>query len=489
MTTTTADQEKELLLYYKSADAIRDFNKRVQAAREQDSIEVDEKDIKNAFATMEKLLAHVESRGEGILGLAKELENLYAFAAMEDNGDLYVYDKPLDYYVLKGEVVIKKELQKYCPTISDTTVKQVIEKIRQRKFTDRKLFDADPDWLHVGNGWVNVNTKEFQGPSHALLSFGKIPHNYDPEATNPEQQKFFEQVCELEDLDTVQKFFGYILLHDQRFKKAFSLVGPKDTGKSKFLELVEYFAGLVSHVSLHDMAEFNHNVAEITKSIVNTTSELPKYRLKDVSLFKAYTGGDERTFREIYGRPFQTRPRSKFLMAANELPNFDGMDKTFIERWIVLRFSNVFKQGDDMDPDIIKKITTPAEMSGLLNYAIDGLTKLLRDGYFKDEDYETLKTKWESITSKLIEYRDQYLETDAQSYVIGTELFAHYESTKPDKPLSLAIFGREIKKLGIANTQKRINGQVRRIYTGIKIKGVTGVTGNFSINDFGDADK
>lgn len=81
---------------------------------------------------------------------------------------------------------------------------------------------------------------------------------------------------------------------------AFSFVGPKDSGKSVTLSDIEAFAGLKSHVSLHDMAAYNHNVAAITRSIVNTTSELPKYKLKDVSLFKSITGNDERTFREIW---------------------------------------------------------------------------------------------------------------------------------------------------------------------------------------------
>jgi P4 family phage/plasmid primase-like protien len=441
----------------------------------------------NDFAELEKLLGIAAQRGEAILGLCKQLENMYKFAAMRDNGDLYVYDKTLGYSVLEGKITIETELQKYCPRISNDAVSAIIEKIRMRNPVDRRKFDADHIWLHVDNGWLNIITKEFAEHSPDRYSFSKIPHIYDPEATNLKQQEFFKAVFEAEDLDAVQKFFGYLLLPDNRYKKAFIGVGPKDTGKSKFAELVEVFAGVVSHVSLHDMAANNHNVVTITRSIVNTTSELAKYKLKDVSLFKAITGGDERTYREIFGKPFSAIVRAKFLMVSNELPDFDGMDQTFIDRWIVFRFSNVFKQGEDMDVNIMEKLTTSSEMSGLLNYAIEGLAKLEKDRYFKNEDYSELKNRWEAISSKIRDYKEKWLKSNKDSKILASELYQHYRENAKGE-LSDAMFGRELKKLGIIHKQARVNGKKRWIYEGISVEGVPGVPGNFSIDEYSPDD-
>lgn len=396
------------------------------------------------------------------------------------------YAKVEGIYKSDAERIIEKTVRSQINrNISKHDMGEIIYYIQNLTFVPRAEFDNYPGWVHVGNGWLNYFTREYKEHSQEMLSLTKIPWEYKPEATNPEQQKFFADVVEPEDLEPIQKFFGYLLLPDNRYKKAFVLVGPKDTGKSTFLTLVERFTGQVSHVSLHDMAAYNHTVASITQSIVNTTNELPKYKLKDVSLFKSITGNDERTFREIYGRPFPATVRSKFVMASNDLPDFEGMDQTFIDRWILFEFSNVFKKGEDMDVNILDRITTPEEMSGLLNYALDSLAKLLQDGYFKDESYEEHKAKWSTITSKLADFKEHLVFKEG-AMIPRAWLYSHYKS-KVKEPLSLAIFGREIKKLGILSKQVRLSGKLTRVYEGVTVEEyerVTGVTGNFYTMDY-----
>ena len=397
--------------------------------------------------------------------LVTEILNRHHLKTLDDSDDILYYDHGV--YRTGGRQTILAELQSIGGfDITNAMRSEVVNTIRAMTYTSRSQFDADPDWLHVANGWLNTRTKEQKSDSHQTLSRYVIPHTFDPSAVNTEQRQFFSEVFEEEDLPALQKFFGYLLLPDNRYKKAFIAVGPKDTGKSIFLHLVEHFAGLASHVSLHDMAKFNPNVATITSSIVNTTSELPKYALKDVSLFKAITGNDERSFREIYGKPFSCRVRSKFVMAANELPDFEDMDQTFIERWVVFRFSNVFKQGEDMDINILTKLVTPEEMSGLLNFAIEGLKKLEDDGYFKNEDYHQLKAKWDEIGSKIRDYVSQHCVKDEKASIYSDALFEHYCRTGGG--LSKAIFGREVKRLGIIHRQVRGTGKKRPyVYGGI----------------------
>lgn len=421
--------------------------------------------------------------------LTTEIMNRLTLKTLDDTNEILYYENGV--YHKGAEARIVAEIQKIGGyEITNTIRGEVLAAIRALTYVLRNEFDNHPGWVHVDNGWINYDTKEFKENTPHMLSLRKIPHKYDSHATNSEQLEFFSEIFEEGDLDAVQKFFGYLLLPDNRYKKAFMAVGPKDTGKSKFLELVEAFAGVnaypdnVSHVSLHDMAAFNHTVADITKSIVNTTSELPKYQLKDVSLFKGITGGDERTFREIYGKPYKAKVRAKFLMATNDLPSFDDMDRTFIERWVVFRFSNVFKAGEDMDINIIEKLTTPEEMSGLLNYALEGLSKLIADGYFKNEDYETLKSKWETISSKIADYKDQHCVCGEDKSIAADVLYQDY-CQKTENPLSNAMFGRELKKAGVIHKRVRNGSKLTWTYFGLTTKEeakqdrlVPGVPGN-----------
>jgi putative DNA primase/helicase len=412
--------------------------------------------------------------------IGSSLLEAYHIKTLKDTKEMLFYSKNGFYEPHAEEIIEQTVRQQVDRNISKHELSEILYYIQTMSYTERSEFDKDPAWLHVGNGWVNTETREFVEHSQDRLSFYKIPWDYDVNATYLEHLTFFSQVFEEEDLDAVQKMYGYFLLPDNRYKKAFVLVGPKDSGKSVTLSDIEAFAGRPSHVSLHDMAAFNHNVAAITKSTVNTTSELPKYKLKDVSLFKAITGNDERTFREIYGKPFECKVRAKFVMAANELPDFEGMDQTFIDRWIVFRFSNVFKRGEDMDVKILDKLVTSSEMSGLLNYALDGLLKLVKDGYFKEQDYNELKATWDQVNSKIGEYVESHCEHKEQAFTPAAQLFNDYQE-KGGK-LSKAMFGREVKKLGwVKHNQIRILGKPVYVYEGIAIKGqdaVIGVIGN-----------
>lgn len=431
-------------------------------------------------------VSEAEKRGV----LVEEVLSRCHFITLEDTRDVWHYKNGV--FVENGETKILAELQQIAGYELDNKMRsEVLATIKSMTLVPRENLDNYPGWVHVGNGWINCTTKEFKKDSSDMLSTFKLPWDYDPKATNPEQQKFFADIFEEQDQPVVKKFLGYLLLPDQRFKKAFLGIGPKDTGKSRFAELVEKFVGMVSHVSLQDMASRNHNVVKITKSIVNTASEMPRYELKDVSLFKAITGGDEQQYREIYGKPFSAKPRAKILVVANDKPNFDGQDRTFIERWIVFKFTNVFKAGEDMDTNIMVRLTTPAEMSGLLNYALEGLTELLKDGYFKIQAWEDVKADWDGLDDKLAEYKANHCVLDKQYSILVEDLYSHYRANGGD--LSKPVFGREIRKLGIRRTQVRVGSRREWQYEGITTKErvesglVTSVTSNseniFSYNE------
>jgi P4 family phage/plasmid primase-like protien len=395
----------------------------------------------------------------------------YNFKTMKELGILH-YDKNEGIHKPGGKGVIEWTVRHQVNRdITKHELAGVIYYIETMTLADRSDFDKDPNWLHVGNGWVNLQTREFKDNISELLSLFKIPHNYDPEAKNPEQLQFFEELFEEGDLPAVQKFFGYLILPDNRYKKAFLGIGPKDTGKSKFTELVEKFAGMaISHVTLHDMDKHNHNVVKITQSKVNTASEVSKYKLKDVSMFKATTGGDECTFRAIYGEPFDCRVRAKTLVVTNDKPNFDDMDRTFVERWVVFKFTNVFHAGEDMDPNIMERLTTPAEMSGLLNYAVEGLAMLQNDGYFKKQSWEDVKADWDSLDSKIAEYYKDHIITKEGAFIPTGELYEDY-CKHTENPLSDKMFGRELKKFGVLRKKQRIAGRPTWVYEGITIEG------------------
>src|SRR6476469_3642771 len=107
-------------------------------------------------------------------------------------------------------------------------------------------------------------------------------------------------------------------------------------------------------------------------------------------------------------------------------------------------------------------------MSGLLNYALEGLKKLVEDGYFKEENYAELKKKWQSIASKIAKYKDKFRVFEKDTSIHTAELNA--DSAEKVKPaLTDAMFGRELKKLGIKK-EREPSGKRLNVYKGVRLK-------------------
>ena len=98
-------------------------------------------------------------------------------------------------------------------------------------------------------------------------------------------------------------------------------------------------------------------------------------------MFKMLTGGDSISGEEKFKMSFNFRNIAKLWFSANEIP--ETLDDTIalFRRWILLVCSNIFAR-DKCDSHILKKLMTPTELSGFLNYALEGLKRLLTNRHF-----------------------------------------------------------------------------------------------------------
>lgn len=68
------------------------------------------------------------------------------------------------------------------------------------------------------------------------------------------------------------------------------------------------------------------------------------------------------------------------VFSTNELPVLKKESQEYYTRWIIFPFSKSFYGHEDASVE--EKITTPEEMSGILNWALVGLERLLKNGEF-----------------------------------------------------------------------------------------------------------
>jgi putative DNA primase/helicase len=86
---------------------------------------------------------------------------------------------------------------------------------------------------------------------------------------------------------------------------------------------------------------------------------------------------------------FKVRNKAKLWFSANEIPESEDKSDAFYRRWMIFHLDKQYLYGKE-DVNLFKKLTTPEELSGLLNIALVGLSRLVHDRTIDDirRDYE-----------------------------------------------------------------------------------------------------
>ena len=91
------------------------------------------------------------------------------------------------------------------------------------------------------------------------------------------------------------------------------------------------------------------------------------------------TGGDPIPAEEKFKTPFWFINSAKLLFSANEIPKTPDESDAFFARPIIINFPNQYL-GRKADPYLLRKLTTKAELSGLLKIVLRRLPRVLEKG-------------------------------------------------------------------------------------------------------------
>ena len=340
-----------------------------------------------------------KSREENLDDLYQKLKSRFTFRTMSDSQEILWYDYSSGVYRFNGDVKIKQELEliyeeelkgeaKVPKTnlLTESDRNEIVARVKWNTITDRNEFEhnGDNSIINLKNGLFDIVTRQLRPHNHDYLSTKQLPVIYNPQASWVDILKFLKQIQNRENVITLIKMFGYILFSKSTMhQKAFFFAGKGDNGKSVLIDLIEAFVGEnnCSSVKLHDLRNDRFMLAQMYGKIVNTYADIPATNLQDVGVFKALVTGDKLTAQHKYGKLFEFRNRSKLIFSGNSIPLSEGEDElAYFKRWVILRFNSLFK-GNKQDRDLIKKLTTPENLSGLFNLALVGLELLERDDF------------------------------------------------------------------------------------------------------------
>jgi putative DNA primase/helicase len=430
----------------------------------------------SAMITRKSHSQELEKRTDDVTELTDQIMKEYTFKTMKDTKEIYYYDDNKGLYVNGGEWLIQEHAEILNSKVRTVQVNEVINHIRRRTGVDRSQFDSNPDILNLQNGFLNIKTGQFTEHSSSNLSLTQLPEVYNPEAKCPNILKFLGEVLQPRDVFTALQIIGYCIYKSAKYEKAIMLYGRSgDNGKGTFIRLIESFVGLdnTSHVSLQDLGD-KFASADLYGKMVNTCGDISADKLSRSGLFKMLVSGDSIRAQRKYGQPFNFRNYAKLIFSANQIPDTEDRTFAFYKRWILLNFEKVFRE--NKDTNLIDKLTTPEELSGLLNLALRALNQLQKDEGFMDISIEeTMKqyNKNTDTTTTFLEERCILDPGNPEYNTLTTNVYNEYLihcKEKNERPLEANAFGARLVKWGIKKERIRLNGIREYCYIGIKLK-------------------
>ena len=119
------------------------------------------------------------------------------------------------------------------------------------------------------------------------------------------------------------------------------------------------------------------------------------------------------------------------MFACNKIPKIknDIDDNAFWDRWMILDFTNVFASTDkDTNFNKLSDISNDNEMSGLLNWAIEGLVRLRKNGHFAyKRDWQTNKNIMQGESNNIAKFVYECCSYKGDVWIANIELYDKYE--------------------------------------------------------------
>jgi len=400
---------------------------------------------------------------------------------------IWMYHEDLGIYLPDGVTVVEQNVKGILDEDTQTGYySDVVKHLKVNTYMDPHEFTDDPALIVLQNGTFNVATRELLPHSPIYRAKTRIPVTYDERADCPTVKAFLQRVAP-ENLVFLQEWVGYHLLKDYRFQRCVVLVGEGDNGKSTFLGLLTSFLGPenVTGQSLFRLSTNRFAPAELQGRLANVAADIGPDELKNTGTIKMLTGGDWITAEKKNRDPFKFLNYAKMSFSCNQLPKTPDETLAFFKRFIVVLFDQTIPK-EEQDPQLLSKMTTKEELSGLLNWALVGLTRLLEQGGFTEagtamERKELYKRMSDPVTGFVNDCIIIESEATEEKQII-LNAFAGYCKAHGFVPVSDKKFVEEFRKqVYCRETQIKVGDRRPRVFQGVKLTGkpslITGITG------------
>lgn len=300
----------------------------------------------------------------------------------------------------------------------------------------------------------------------------KLLFCYDEKAQCPLFQAYLDRVLpDKEKQMVLAEFMGYVFTKNRvlKLEKGLILFGSGQNGKSVFFEIINALLGSenITNYSLQSLTNVNgYTRARLTGKLLNYATEISEKM--DTTIFKALISGEPVDARMIYKEPFILEDYCRFIFNTNNLPIDVEHNLGFYRRFTIIHFDQTITE-EEKEPMLAQKIIDQ-ELSGVLNWIVDGLNRLFKQGDFtKSASIEKTLEEFRKNTDTIAQFiEDGNYEPSVDDTMPLKDVFDHYISFCKEtncKNCSYRKFSERLKSHGFIT-----NRQSKGRFVGIKVK-------------------
>ncbi|MBW8015726.1 MAG: hypothetical protein FVQ82_06030 [Planctomycetes bacterium] len=373
---------------------------------------------------------------------------------------------------------------------SEHAIKNALSAMGSFKGVDIETSIAAPAWLDgkagpdpeyviaLSNGLLDV-TDEPDLLSHTpdFLNFNLLSYGYDASAECPEWIRFLGQVfgkvqlsiadtvydAELDDIveveETVpddekimclQEWFGLLLTKEMKYHKMLGVIGPKRSGKGTISRVLTEligsdnvaaptFTSLVENFGLQGL--LNARVAIFGDASMDKD---PVIVGRAIEKLKTISGCDGIDVNRKYEPIIQgARLGVRFVMISNNLQRLTDPTGTVSDRFIFLKTTQSFYGSEDLGLE--KRLL--AELSGILNWSLEGLRRLKERGHiFEPAESIEMRTQSKELGSNVIAFVNIACNKGEGMYTMPDEMYDAFKrwcEEDGSKPMKKRAFRQE----------------------------------------------
>lgn len=324
------------------------------------------------------------------------------------------------------------------------------------------IFDRNPMIFNCLNGTLNFETGEFYDhrPEDFLSKLAGV--NFVPNARSERWVSFIDEIMQGDKEKTrfLQKALGYALTGDTRYECFFLLYGPKSrNGKGTTMETFKVLTGdygcAMNPDSIAQKQKANGNgpsedIARLVGKRFVNISEPDKKLVLSAALVKTLTGNDTINARYLNENSFEFLPDFKLFINTNHLPQVTDVTLFTSGRVKVIPFERHYEE-DEQDKGLKGELAKAENLSGILNWCIEGLRALEEEGFDPPDSVIAATVDYQQRSDKIGRFVAEELEEGSLFEVRTAEVYERYRTWcigNGFHPENAANFKQSIGKFG-----------------------------------------